>query len=85
MAIRQEIIRQRAELGLTRPFAFHARILGAPTRATLDPYEAAGFDSASITWDALDPEDPRETSLDHKKRALEKCARDLRLAPDFVR
>ncbi len=78
IAIRAEILRVRAEEGhADKPFAFHARVLGAADYDNLVRYQDAGFDSASVIWDVLHPEDPRTTTLDYKLRCLEDGAKRI--------
>jgi len=81
IAIRETITRIRAENGITGRFDYFPRLTGGADRDALRKFEDAGFENAVVTWDMLHPEDPRETSLDFKRRRIDAFAAGLGLEP----
>jgi hypothetical protein len=82
IAIKKGIDRARSDLGFGhRPFAFFPRLFEPIDRDTVTRFQDAGFENVVITWDMLHPEDPRETSLDHKRRKLDAVQKTLGLMP----
>lgn len=82
VAVRDAIEGHRRELGREKePFAYYARIAGAPTVETLQRYRAAGFENLVVPSESIHSSGDPDQSLEARLRSLERVAADLGLAP----
>ena len=82
LEVKRQIDQVRAENGLAgKSFTYFARPKLKVDRNLLAKYRDAGFENFVVTFDMIHPESPKTTTLDHKKRVLETCAREIGLKP----
>lgn len=77
IAHKKAIEERRAELGLTTPYSFQARVWGEPRIEEMRPYIEAGFDTMVVPCETFQGELDFDMTLDQKLRRLEEIARNL--------
>lgn len=78
----KEIIeKHRAEMGLTTPFSFQARVWGEPTMDTMAPYIKAGFDTMVIPCETFQGRLDFDMTLEQKLERIEGFAKVLGIKP----
>lgn len=82
LEVKRQIDQLRAENGLAgKAYAYFARPKLKMDHDLLAQYRDAGFENFVVTFDMIHPESPKTTTLDHKKRALDTCAKQIGLKP----
>ena len=81
IGVMREIQKRRAELGLTTPYTYQARVWGEPTLDVLRPYFGSGFDTLVVPCETFQGELAFDMTLDQKYRRLEEIARNLNIKP----
>lgn len=76
---KQTIEKHRAELGLTTPFSYQARVWGEPKYDEMKPFMEAGFDTLVVPCETFQGRLDFDMTLDQKLRRLEEIAKNLRV------
>ena len=79
IGMKREIERVRAEVGLTTPFSYQARVRGEPSLNGLKPYVDAGFDTLIVPSETFQGDRGFDMSLQQKLRRAEEIARMLKI------
>lgn len=80
IGLMQDIRKRRADLGLTTPYSFQARVWGEPSRDGLQDYIDAGFDTLVVPCETIQGDLAFDMTLDQKYRRLEQIAKALRIS-----